>query len=108
MYCKSLSVSNLFTGHGQDGIQGVGQGEGESACVVVNVYTSTMHFIPPLPILTLGGSQQSNGASDVNLSENVNGEGVILLMLCAHIIVRNVSVLPMQNVLAISCCLDSM
>ena len=103
-------MSNLFTGLGQDRMQRVGQGwmqgvdqdEGESACVVVNVYISTMHFVPPLPILTLGGSPQSNGASDANLSENVYGEWVILLMLHVHLLVWIVSVLPMQNVLAIS------
>ena len=100
MYCKSLSVSNIFTGLGQDEMQGavqgamqgevqdvmqgVGQDEGESACVVVSVYTSTMHFVPPLPILTLGGSQQSSGAGDANLSEYVYGEWVILLKLREH------------------------
>lgn len=67
-----------------------------------------MHFVPPLPILTLAGSQQNNGAGDVNLSENVYGEWVIPLMLREHLLVRYVSVLSMQNVLAISCCLDSM
>ena len=71
----------------------------------VNQYNA---FVPPLPILTLAGSQQSNGAGDANLSKNVYGEWVILLMLRENIIVRNVSVLPMQNVLAISCYLDSM
>ena len=92
MYCRSLSVSNLFTGLGQDemqgavqgGVQGVGQGEGESACVVVNVCINIMNFVPPLPILTLAGSPQSNGAGDANLSENVYGEWAILLMLREH------------------------
>ena len=53
MYCRLLSMSNLFTGLGQDGMQRVGQGGmqgggqggmqgagragGESACVVMNV-----------------------------------------------------------------------
>ena len=57
------------------------------SCVVVNVCTSTMHFVPSLPILTLGGSQQSNGAAagDANLSENVYGEWVIPLMLREHL-----------------------
>ena len=68
----------------QGGMQGVGQGEGESACVVVNVCINIMHFVPPLPILTLAGSQQSNGAGDANLSENVYGEWVILLKLREH------------------------
>ena len=112
MHFRSLSISNLITGPGQvgmpgavqAGMQGGGQGGGESACVVVNVCTSTMHSVPPLPILTLAGSQQSNGASDANLSKNVYGEWVILLMLREHLLVRNVSVLPMQIVLGISCC----
>lgn len=116
MHCRSLSMSNLLTGPGQDGMQGAvqggmqggGQGGGESACVVVNVCTSTLHSVPPLPILTLAGSPQSNGASDADLSKNVYGEWVTLLMLGSHLLVRNVSVLPIQNVLAISCCLDSM
>ena len=53
MYCRSLSISNLFIGldqvgmqgavqvgmqgRGQGGMQGMGQGGDESACVVVNV-----------------------------------------------------------------------
>ena len=53
MYCRLLSMSNLFTGLGQDrmqrvgqdgmqgggqgGMQGAGRAGGESACVVVNV-----------------------------------------------------------------------
>ena len=85
-------MSNLFTGLGQDemqgavqgGVQGVGQGEGESACVVVNVCINIMNFVSPLPILTLAGSPQSNGAGDANLSENVYGEWAILLMLREH------------------------
>ena len=44
-----------------------------------------MHFVPPLPILTLAGSQQNNGAGDANLSENVYGEWVIPLMLREHL-----------------------